>query len=30
MFEEDSEDGIEFKRVVKKIKKMYPEHKDKY
>lgn len=30
MFEEDSDDGIEFKRVLKKIKRMYPDQINKY
>jgi hypothetical protein len=30
MFEPDSDDGVEFRRVVKKIKRAYPEAVNKY
>ena len=30
MFEPDSDDGVEFKRVVKKIKRAYPDAVNKY
>lgn len=30
MFEEDSDDGIDFKRVVKKIRRIYPDNVNKY
>lgn len=30
MFEEDSEDGADFKRVVKKIRRTYPDQVNKY
>lgn len=30
MFEEDSDEGIEFRRVVKKIKRQYPDQVNKH
>ena len=30
MFQPDSDDGVEFRRVVKKIKRAYPEAVNKY
>ena len=30
MFEEDSDDGIEFRRVIKKIRREYPDQVNKY
>ena len=30
MFEQDSEEGVEFRRVVKKIRKMYPQQTNKH
>ena len=30
MFEADSDDGIEFRRVIKKIKRAYPDAVNKY
>jgi hypothetical protein len=30
MFEADSDDGVEFKRVLKKIKRTFPDQVNKY